>query len=283
MKIQVAVAAAVILIAGGAMAALSCAQSSKKSASEKLGFRLSLQCWTRNKGTLYEAIDFAQSVGIRYLEVFPGQKVKAGADWKVGPGLSDEAIAEIRKKAADAGIKITNYGVTAAERDHFEFAARMGIETLAAEPEPNPDKMKAIDALCKEFKVKCAIHNHPKPSTYWNPDVVLRGIKGCSSMMGACADTGHWYRSGLTPLECLRKLKGKIISLHFKDLDKGKTDVPFGTGECDVAAMLKELKKQGFKGVFSIEYEKWDAEQDENVRKCVENVEKTCAEIARGR
>ena len=58
--------------------------------------------------------------------------------------------------------------------------------------------------------------------------------------------------------------------MHFKDLNKSRThDVPWGTGACDAFGLLKELKAQGFKGVFSIEYEKNDEELINNVEKCV--------------
>ena len=86
-----------------------------------------------------------------------------------------------------------------------------------------------------------AIHDHPKPSHYWNPDTVLEAVKGRTPLMGACADTGHWLRSGLTPLDCIKKLEGRIISFHFKDLNKPGNDahdVPWGTGVCDVPGML---------------------------------------------
>ena len=47
------------------------------------------------------------------------------------------------------------------------------------------------------------------------------------------------------------------MHLHFKDLDKfGKgEDVPWGTGKGDVKGMMQELKRQGFHGYLSIEYE----------------------------
>jgi sugar phosphate isomerase/epimerase len=62
----------------------------------------------------------------------------------------------------------------------------------------------------------------------------------------------------------LKKLDGRVISLHFKDIapkieGEEQHDVIWGTGILDVKEMLKILKKQGFKGVFSIEYEyNWD-------------------------
>ena len=100
-----------------------------------------------------------------------------------------------------------------------------------------------LDKLCEEYDLKLAIHDHPKPTRYWNPDFVLRVCRDRSHRIGACADTGHWMRSGLNPVECLKKLEGRLISFHFKDLNKAggdAHDVPWGTGACNVPAMLAE-------------------------------------------
>ena len=59
-------------------------------------------------------------------------------------------------------------------------------------------------------------------------------------------------------MEAIKKLEGRIISFHFKDLNdygRGAHDVPWGTGKADVPALLREIKRQGIKAVFSIEYE----------------------------
>ncbi len=90
-------------------------------------------------------------------------------------------------------IKLINFGVTKLINDEaqcrkvFDFAKDMGIETIVSEP--SEDAIGMIDKLCNEYKIKLAIHNHPKPSRYWNPDKVLEVCKGRSKMIGACADT----------------------------------------------------------------------------------------------
>ena len=92
----------------------------------------------------------------------------------------------------------------------------------------------------------------------WDPNYVLSVVKDRDKRIGSCADTGHWVRSGIKPVDALRILKGRIISSHLKDLNEmtpGAHDVPFGTGVSDVPAILEELKKQGFDGNISIEYE----------------------------
>ena len=103
------------------------------------------------------------------------------------------------------------------------------------------------------------------PSIYWTPDSLLLALQDRSPNCGSCSDVGHWRRCGLDQQECLRKLDGRIISLHFKDIAApdadadGQHDVIWGTGVLDVKGMLEILKEQDFKGYFAIEYEyNWD-------------------------
>ena len=238
------------------------------------GWRLAVQAWTFNRFTFYEAVDKTASLGLDWIEAYPGQRLskeKSGVNFN--HDMPTNIRAEVKHKLNDAGVRLVNYGVVHLPdnedkcRKVFDFAKDMGIETIVSEP---PEKaFDMIEALCNEYKINVAIHNHPKPSHYWNPETVLKVCKGRSKRIGACADTGHWMRSGLNPLEMLKKLEGRIISLHFKDIDDGH-DVPWGLGRCNVKAMLEELQRQNFKGVFSIEYEyNWENSLPE-VRGCVE-------------
>jgi sugar phosphate isomerase/epimerase len=209
-------------------------------------------------------------------------------------------VARIQAHMKEKGIGPTfvNMGVVhpsadeAKSRKLFEAAKRLGIDTLVAEPEAKtmadlPKVMDVVEKLAVEYNIKVAIHDHPKPNFYWNPDTVLAAVNGRSPLLGACADVGHWKRSGLDPVECLRKLKGRIITLHFKDLVKGPGpnanglhDVPWGTGASDARGMLEELKRQHFHGAICIEYEyHWDNSLPE-VAQCVKWFNDTCAELA---
>ena len=81
-----------------------------------------------------------------------------------------------------------------------------------------------------------------------------------------------------------RSFSGRVEHLHFKDLDEfGKGhDVAWGTGKGDVRGMMEELKRQGYKGYLSIEYEYGDLPHlDENLPKCIEFFDKTAAELAK--
>ncbi len=175
-----------------------------------------------------------------------------------------------------------NFGVTGISgRKTFDFAKDMGIETLVAEPAESD--FENLDKLCGEYQINIAIHDHPKPAHYWDPEIVLKVTKGLSKRIGACCDTGHWSRSGLNPIECLKKLEGRIISFHFKDLNQpgpGAHDVPWGTGVCDVKGMLTEVRRQGVRAVFSIEYEyNWTTSLPE-LAQCVAYFDKISDELA---
>lgn len=260
--------------------------------SQKLGWKLGVQSYSFNRFTLFEAIDKSQSLGLRYMEIYPGQAVaKDLPGVKVGPDLPLSVLARIKTKLGKAGISLTAYGVTgipnneAEARKVFDFAKVMGIEVINSEP--SFDTFPLIDRLCAEYDLKVGIHNHPTPSRYWDPKTVLDNIKNCSERVGACADTGHWLRSGLDPVECLQKLSGRIVSMHLKDLQKkagqGAHDVPWGSGVANMDAILAEMKRQGFKGPVSAEYEHNWLNSVPELAQCVAYFEKASKKILLGR
>ena len=72
-------------------------------------------------------------------------------------------------------------------------------------------------------------------------------------------DIGHLARNGVNIQDALKKMEGKIWGLHLKDIrqfdNTAAEDTLLGKGVCNIPAILKELKRQKFKGVISIEYE----------------------------
>lgn len=125
--------------------------------------------------------------------------------------------------------------------------------------EPERDHLDLVDNLAGQYNIKIAIHQHSKESgsIYWHPDSVLSAIKNRPNL-GACADLGHWARSGLDPVECLKKLKGHILGIHLKDIDQfhhKANDVAVGTGVIPFPDVVQELKDQDFKGMVYVECE----------------------------
>lgn len=255
-------------------------------AMRRLGWRLTCQAWTFREMSAFETIDTIHNMGVRYIEFFPGQRFsKEKPDAKVDQNMSPDLMEELKAKLKSAHVTAAAYGVTDLGRDEasarkvFDFAKAMGMKTVVAEPAE--EMVPMLDKLCQEYGINLAIHDHPKPSHYWNPDTVLKVAAGRSDRIGSCSDTGHWFRSGLAPLDCLKKLQGRIIDMHFKDLNADKHDVPWGTGLCQARALLEEVRRQGAKPTISIEYEYGSGpELRANVEKCVQWFNQQAAELA---
>ena len=235
------------------------------------GFFIGCQAYTFNRFSLFEAIDKTVDAGGKVIELFPGQKLsKEEPDVKLDHNASAETIGKVKAKLAACKITAVNYGVVGIPKDEaearklFEFAKAMNFYAITTE---SVDAIDTIEKLVKEYDIKVGFHDHPKQAAnpnykMWDPNYVMSVIKDRDERIGSCADTGHWVRSGLKPVECLRILKGRIISSHMKDLNEMSPDahdVPFGTGVSDIPAILGELRAQNFAGNISLEYEHhWD-------------------------
>lgn len=137
----------------------------------------------------------------------------------------------------------------------FNIAKFFGVDYVTGEPPLN--LWDEVDSLAGAYGMKVAIHDHWKGvSKYWHPDSVLAAIKGHPNF-GACADLGHWPKSGVNPLEGVKRLEGHIINLHLKDIaaydNPELKDVRVGTGVVDFPAIFAELKRQSFTGHIYIE------------------------------
>ncbi len=264
---------------------MSCGTSKKKTTPADLGWDMGAQAYTFRKFTFLQTIDKLQQLGLHYLEAYPGQDI--GGD--MGGKMSYDMSAGYRQKILDYlkqhDVKLMAYGVitpdSKAQWDSlFAFAKEMGIENITSEP--HNDQMSYVSQLCDKYDINIAIHNHPQPSHYWSPDTLLAAIKGQSSHIGSCADLGHWVRSGLDPLECVKKLSGHIKEIHIKDVSEispQAEDTVWGTGVIDMKGIMAELKQQNFKGLFSIEYESHPENNMPEIRKSLDYFNNVVADL----
>ena len=231
------------------------------------GFFIGCQAYTFNHFTVFEAIEKTASCGGKVIEFYPGQKLS-----KEEPNVSwdhnavPEVMQKVKDKLSEFHVKAVNYGVVdipkdeAAARKVFEFAKAMGLRAVTTESVGSID---TIEKLVKEYDVMVGFHDHPRRPNdpnykMWDPNYILSIVKDRDARIGSCADTGHWVRSNLKSVDCLRILKGRIISSHLKDLNEmgpSAHDVPYGAGVSDIRGILEELRSQGFTGNLSIEYE----------------------------
>ena len=245
------------------------------------GFAVGCQAYTFNRFSVFEAIEKTASTGAKVIEFFPGQKLSTTEpDVKFGHDATPEVWEKVKAKLKEAGITPVAYGVVglskdeAASRKVFEFAKSFGIRVINTE---SVDAIDTFEKLVKEYDIKVGFHDHPKrpnDESYkmWDPNYILSVVKDRDARIGACADIGHWVRSGLKPIDCVKILKGRIVSSHMKDLHAplpSGHDVHWGEGVSGVKEVLDEYKAQGFEGPISVEYEyNWDANV-EDAKACI--------------
>ena len=233
-------------------------------AQEKLGRRLGITAYTFHKYTLFEAIDKTAELGLGYIGGLSFQKVSGEVPKNFDAALSDDELKQIRLTLDSAGVRLlTHYyaqipGDEEGCRRVFEFGRKMGVEAFISEPPP--ESLDTIEQFCDEYDIRLAIHNHgPEASPhYWSPEKLADVCRGRSSRIGACPDLGYWMRSGVDPIEGLRTLGDRVVTLQIHDLDQLTAeghDVPWGTGACRLEQFLSETHRLGVKPVmFGLEY-----------------------------
>src|SRR6185503_17320960 len=82
------------------------------SAAEKLGWRLGVQAWTFRDRTAYEAIETAKKLGLKYIELYPGQPLRPdNRDARVAVDMSDADREALKQKLKTTGVKAVSFGV----------------------------------------------------------------------------------------------------------------------------------------------------------------------------
>jgi L-ribulose-5-phosphate 3-epimerase len=239
-------------------------------------WKLAIQTWTFHKYSFLEAVEKTKQLGIQYIEAYPGQKVGKGYNGPFSFNLTKKEKTKLKKFLKEKGIRIIAWGVV--DKDYyqnrsnienfFRFCRDMDIPVITAEPAWQD--IDEFERLSEKYNVKVAIHCHPKPSHYWNPDSMSLAIAARKNF-GAWPDIGHWSRTGVRSVETLKKFEGRLWGLHFKDVkefDKNNSeDALFGKGVSDLTNILKELKRQNFKGWLVLEYEANPDNNMEDMRK----------------
>ena len=238
-------------------------------AAKDAGYRLGIQLYSLRGYNVDDALRHAADLGFEQVEFYSGM---------LATNASMDEIRAVRKKVNELGMSISAHGVNRltkdadANRKLFEFAKALGIPTITADPDP--DSFDNLDELVKEFDIRVAIHNHGPRHRYNKAVDVLTAIDKHDERIGACADLGHYIRSGQGATEVIRLLKGRLYGIHLKDFAemKDKTHgVILGKGHLDVEGVFRGLKAVGFpaNGAISLEYEESPKDPIADIRQCV--------------
>ena len=234
-------------------------------AQEKLGWRLGIETYTFHKFTFFEAIEKTAELGLPYIGGLSFmQQVSKDIPKNFDQNLNDDELLAIRMKLESAGIRMPVYYAQTIPPDEvvcrklFEFGNKMGVETFICEPKA--EQLDLLDKLANEYEINIGLHNHgPEISPHlWRPEMILALCKDRSKRIGAAPDVGYWLRQGIDPIEAVRILKDRIITIQMHDLhEEGKNghDVPWGTGTGKAREFFQELHRHNIKPtMIGIEY-----------------------------
>jgi inosose dehydratase len=247
------------------------------------GFPVGVQSYSLRNYKLPEAIRHLQGMGVHCVEL---------AGTHLPPTASDEQIAETLKMCADADLKISAHGVNAFSKDHeknrkiFDFAKKLGVRTITANPQPDGETFGSLDKLVAQYDMRIAIHNHGPSALYDKLDSVTKAIKDHDKRIGACVDCGHFLRSGEDPVKCVLELRDRVYGVHLKDEKetntKASSNVVIGKGHLDVVGLFRALRQVKFPsdGALSLEYEANPMNPIDDMKACLEVAREAIAKSA---
>jgi L-ribulose-5-phosphate 3-epimerase len=239
-------------------------------------WKLGVTTFTFHDFSLMETLLKVDSAGLVHLEVLPSQKIGGEFRDSMISQLSPAGLEKLYRVVTKAGFQMDCIYLFGGDADSwkklFEMTKRLHIKHVTAEPSLNV--LDAVDSLAGVYGLKVAIHNHYKGmGKFWDPDKVLAALKNHPNF-GICADIGHWPKSGIDPVEALKKFEGRIFELHLKDdadFNNPKTkDLSLGKGVINFPAIVNELKRQKFDGYMIIERD--ESDKPSNLLSVIESV-----------
>jgi len=249
-------------------------------AAQQAGYPVGIQIYSLRGFSVDDALMHCHDLGVSYIEFFGGM---------YDPKSTPEQIAEMNDKMEGLGLRPSAHGVNRLSKDHeankklFQFAKAAGFKNITADPDP--DSFESLDSLVKEFDIRVAIHNHGPKHRYNKVVDTLRAVEKHDERIGACADLGHYIRSGEKPEDVIRALKGRLYGIHLKDFaemqDKTK-GVILGKGHMNVEMTFAALHEVNFPddGALSLEYEENPKDPIAEIKECLDVARAAAEKVA---
>ena len=217
-------------------------------------FKIGVAGFSYRKYDLEQTLQFLKSMDVHYLSV---------KDWWLPLKSTKEEMDAFKAKCSEYGVEGYTLGpiyMRSKEQvdDTFAYAQRYGTKMFIGVP--NYELLPYVIEKVKETGIKVAIHTHgPDGAAFPDIRTVVEMVKDPSLGVGCCMDLGHTFRSGYNLAEDIEQFGEWIYDIHIKDetdASKAGQTWEMGRGMIDFVPVVKALKKIGYKGVLSLEFEK---------------------------
>jgi len=195
------------------------------------------------------------STPVSAVEVYPGH---------LGPDDDADHVERVRDSFESAGIQFCGAGVFTFEeaadvRAPLEFASDIGASYVSVHFQPDDhETIQELIDVAADLDLFVATHNHGPGAIYSTVEEVLGVLEAYpdATHLGACVDTGHFFRSGQSPTETIPALGERIHAVHVKDFLDTEIEVVPGDGNLDIAELLDLLEAHAsLSAPLVIEYE----------------------------
>lgn len=225
-------------------------------------FHLGMAGYTFNKFDIDTTLAFMKKIGVHYLCI---------KDFHLSLDADAGQIAAFKEKLAAADVigyavgPIYMKDVAAVDRA-FAYAQRVGVDLIVGVPgtwgetTPNYEVLDRVEQKVRETNIRYAIHLHgPDMSLYPDATSIWEDVKNRDPRLGMCLDIGHNLRYGSDSIKDLKRYSKRVFDIHLKDVTaptKAGRAAEVGRGIIDFPLFIKMLRKVGYKGSVSLEYEK---------------------------
>ncbi len=218
------------------------------------GLRLGLASYSFRAFNLDETIAMTVRLGLKRLSV---------KSMHLPLESTPEQIRAAAVKIRNAGLEPYAGGVIymaqeAEVEQAFAYARAAGMEMIVGVPDHG--LLPLVEKKVKQYDLKLAIHNHgPTDKVYPSPQSAYDLIRGLDRRIGLCLDVGHTQRCGIDPAEAAEKCFDRLLDVHIKDVTAANAEgatLEAGRGMVDLPKFLATLRRLGYSGTVSLEYEK---------------------------
>ena len=225
-------------------------------------FHLGMAGYTFVKFDIDKTLAFMKKIDVHYLCI---------KDFHLPIDANAEQIAQFKEKLAAHDVigyavgPIYMKDVETVDKA-FAYAQRVGVDLIVGVPGvwgdkgPRYDVLDRVEQKVKETGIRYAIHLHgPDMPLYPDATSIWNDVKDRDPRLGICLDIGHDLRAGSDPIQDLKRYGKRVFDIHLKDVTEGTKAghaIELGRGAIDFPRFVKMLRKVGYKGSLSLEYEK---------------------------
>lgn len=183
--------------------------------------------------------------------------------WRAEAAANPEkAFAPVKKAFNDAGVEVRflTYNMSKAttpEEMEYAFQMAKGLKVKAITTSTQVSVAEKIAPFADKHQMIVGYHGHDSenPDEFAKPESFAKAM-ALSKYHWVNLDIGHFTAAGYDPVEYIKEHHARITNLHLKDRKKAHgANVPWGTGDTAITAVLQLLKKEKWDIPANIEFE----------------------------